>query len=130
MSLTSRIGRIGSAAVLVLGSALFVVAAPDEKPKAAAPVAAAPAKLVKPWSELTSLNDEQKAKIHEIHVKALAQINEIEKQEKADIMAILTDPQKTELKEVAAKENKDAADKRAAAKTKGGPTTAPVEKKG
>src|SRR4051812_1163693 len=116
-SLTARVGWTAALASLMLGSALAVAVAADEKPKAAAPAAApaASTKLVKPWSELATLSDEQKTKIHDIHVKSLAQINEIEKQEKADIMAVLTDGQKNELKEIAAKEKKDAADKRAAA---------------
>ncbi len=117
-SFASRMGWTAAVTTLVFGSALAVAVAADEKPKAAAPAAApaaASTKVVKPWSELTSLNDEQKTKIHEIHAKALAQINEIEKQEKADIMAVLTDGQKGELKELAAKEKKEAAEKRAAA---------------
>src|SRR5437764_5885670 len=88
--LTSRLGWKGAGAVLMLGSSLIVgqvrsVGAADAKadPKAdakpAAAATAAPMKLTKPWSELTTLSDDQKQKIHEIHVKALAQVNEIEK---------------------------------------------------
>ena len=126
--LTSRHGWIGAGAVLLLGSSLVVSqvrsagAAPEAKAEPAKPAAtAAPVKLTKPWSDLTTLSEDQKQKIHEIHVKALAQVNEIEKQEKADIMALLTDAQKSELKEAAAKERKTTTGKATAA----GPTTAP-----
>ena len=129
---TSRMGWMGAGAALVLGSVLAVGqagsagAAPEEKKPAAFT-----GKLVKPWGELTTLSDEQKIKIHEIHRKALDQINEIEKQEKADIMAVLTDGQKNELKELAARDKKEAAEKRAAKKAgAAAPTTAPADKKG
>lgn len=121
--LTSRHGWIGAGAVLLLGSSLVVSqvrsagAAPDAKAEPAKPAAAA-VKITKPWSDIASLNDEQRTKIHDIHAKALAQINEIEKQEKADIMALLTDAQKTEMKEAAAKARKP--------KT-AGPATAPTK---
>ena len=121
---TSRAGWMGAGAVLALGASLMVGhvhsawAAPDDKPKAAAKAV----KLTKPWSELTSLSDDQRQKIHDIHAKALAQINEIEKQEKADIMAVLTDAQKAELKDVAAASKKAAAEKRAAGKNAGAAT--------
>ena len=67
-----------------------------------------PIKLTKPWSDLTKLTDDQKAKIKAIHVKALAEINALEKQERADIEALLTDEQKTELAELKKKPKKDA----------------------
>src|SRR4051812_45944272 len=128
-SFVSRAGWMGAGAMLTLGCALMVghvrqAIGADEKPKAAAP-AAASVKLVKPWSDLTTLSDDQKGKISEVHQKALAQMSEIRKQEKADIMALLTDAQKTELKDLAAKEKKDDAAK-AAAKKAGGATDKPA----
>lgn len=89
----------------------------DAKPtegKAAAE--AKPVKLVKPWGDLKSLSDEQKAKIDAIHKKALAEINAIEKKEKDEIMSLLTDANKAELKDQAEAKKKDAAGKKAADK--------------
>src|SRR5215212_1294105 len=127
-SFASRTGWMGAGAALALGCALMVgqvgrVGAADEKPKAAAP---ASVKLVKPWSDLTSLTDDQKSKINDVHQKALAQMSEIRKQEKGDIMALLTDAQKTELKDIAAKEKKEDAAKAAAKKAGGAAGEAPA----
>lgn len=128
VTLRSRFASFGAAAVLSLGAAVLVSqvhGAPDEKAPAAAAVAAADVKLTKPWSELTSLTSEQKIRIHDVHTKATAQISAIEKQEKADIMALLTDPQKTELKEIQAKDRKEAAERRGTRRA-AGPATAPA----
>jgi Spy/CpxP family protein refolding chaperone len=46
------------------------------------------------------LTDDQKSKISDIHEKAIAQVKEIDKQEYADIDAVLTDDQKAELKKM------------------------------
>jgi hypothetical protein len=112
-------------AVVAVGSAsLFVRAADDAKPapaKAAAKAADGekkekkPAKLTKPWSELTTLSEDQSNKIRDIHAKALAERKAIEDKEEADIMALLTDAQKSELKSIA---EADAAAKKAAAPKK------------
>ena len=84
--------------------------AKEEKPEPK--VSAAGVKLVKPWSELASLTDEQKVKIEAIHKKALAESSAIDKKEKEDIMAVLNDAQKTELKELSGKKKKEAAEKK------------------
>ena len=65
------------------------------------------ARLVKPWADLTTLTEEQKQKIIAIHSEAVAKINEIRKQEEADIMAVLTPEQKTELADNEAKRKAD-----------------------
>ena len=127
VTLRSRFAWMGAAAVLSVGAAVLVSqvhGAPDEKAPTAA-VAAADVKLTKPWSELTSLTSEQKIRIHDVHTKATAQISAIEKQEKADIMALLNDQQKTELKELAAKDRKEAAERRGTRRA-AGPATAPA----
>lgn len=122
---TLRTGWVTSVGVLAVGSTLLVGtvrlagAAGQAKPTANA----SSVKLTKPWSEISSLSDEQRTKIHDIHVKALAQVSEIEKQEKADIMAVLDDKQKVELKEAMSKDRKGAAERRSA--KAGAPTTAP-----
>ncbi|HEX8916698.1 MAG TPA: hypothetical protein VF796_30390 [Humisphaera sp.] len=88
----------------------------EAKPAEAKPAATSDVKLTKPWSDLTSLTAEQKEKISAVHKKALAETNAIEKKEKEDIMALLTDAQKTELKELADKKKKETATKKAAEK--------------
>ena len=125
-AIKSRLGWTGALAALAVGSAVMIArVSPVDAAPAADKKPAASVKLTKPWSELASLSDEQKTKIHEIHVKALAQVSEIEKQEKADCMAVLTDAQKTELKDATAKDRKDAAIKKAGKAA--GPATAPAK---
>jgi Spy/CpxP family protein refolding chaperone len=144
--------RFKFAAVLVAGSAMLVggaafaapekadkkageakpateakpeVKAADAKPAEAKP-SASTAKLTKPWSDLTTLSDDQKAKIEAIHKKSLAESSAIDKKEKEDITAVLTDAQKAELKELTSKKRKettakkvaDSADKKAEPATK------------
>ena len=75
-----------------------------------------PAKLVQPWSRLTSLTEEQKLKIREIHGAAVAEINAIRQKEQANILALLTDEQKAQLKtlqeETAAQRKQRAAERK------------------
>ncbi|HEY7087510.1 MAG TPA: hypothetical protein VH518_05430 [Tepidisphaeraceae bacterium] len=87
---------------LVAASALLIAA--DEKK---------PVKLTKPWSQLTTLSDDQKDKISDIHQKANAARNEIDKKEESDITALLSDPQKAELKKIHDDERTAAKEKRA-----------------
>lgn len=70
----------------------------------------ASARIVRPWSLITTLSDEQKTKIREIHRKALDEINAIEARERDAVMALLTVEQKAELK---AAQDKEAAERRA-----------------
>ena len=114
-------------AAMAVGSGSMLVRAADEaKPASgAAPKSAKagdgekkekkPAKLTKPWSELTTLSEDQANKIREIHAKSLAERKAIEDKEEADIMALLSDSQKNELKSIA---EADAAAKKAAAPKK------------
>ena len=112
------------AAALLVGSMIVgsaaVVRAADEKAAADAPKAAPtekPAKkakavrLVKPWSGMTSLTDDQKGKIAELHKKSLQEKKEAEQREHDAIMALLDDKQKAE---VATLSEKDAAAKKGA----------------
>jgi hypothetical protein len=73
-------------------------------------------KLTKPWSDIETLTDDQKDKIAALHKKALAEINAIEKREKDEITAVLTDAQRAEMKDAADRKKKEAAAKRAAEK--------------
>jgi Spy/CpxP family protein refolding chaperone len=137
------------AAAVALGSVTMFVRAADEPkpaaadaPKAETKAAAAegekkkpakqPAKLVKPWSGLTSLSDDQSAKIRAIHRKALDEINVIKAREEQEITALLTDAQKSELKALVEADNaakKAATPKKATAKSGDAPAkeTAPAK---
>ena len=111
-----------SRSVFVLIVAAFAAAlstsallAADEAKSAAAPAAAeekaAPAKpkkakavrLTKPWADMTSLTDEQKTQIAEIHRKAVEEKKQIEQREEAAILAVLNDAQRTEVEGLKAK---------------------------
>jgi len=62
----------------------------------------------KPYSGLTSLTSEQVEKINAVHKKFLDEERELVKKHEADCMAVLTDTQKQELKELHEKELADA----------------------
>jgi Spy/CpxP family protein refolding chaperone len=85
-----------SAAALMMGSVLF--AADD----AMAPATDAPPahhhKVIKPYSQLSDLTDDQKSQIIKAHSDYLKEEKELLAKEKSDIEAILTDAQKAELK--------------------------------
>jgi hypothetical protein len=72
-------------------------------------------RLTKPWRDMSSLTDEQKKQIAEIHRKAVQDKKVVDDREKADIMALLNDPQKAELKGL---QDKEAADRKAKAGSK------------
>ena len=78
--------------MFMFAAVVFVRAAePGDKPKKQGM-----GRLTQPWSKISSLSDEQKTKIREIHGKAVAEINAIRERENADIMALLTEEQKAE----------------------------------
>jgi hypothetical protein len=89
-------------------------------------------RLTKPWKDLTSLSDEQKRQISQIHRKAVDDVKAIEQREKADIMALLTDQQKAELtalQEKEAAERKSKAGQKKAAGAAESPVSAREEAK-
>jgi Spy/CpxP family protein refolding chaperone len=57
-------------------------------------------RLIQPYSKLTSLSDDQKDKILSIHKDYNAQRKELEKKERDEIMALLTDDQKKEVEKI------------------------------
>ena len=63
----------------------------NAKPQAAGKGQARAARLTKPWKDMSSLSEEQKKQIADIHRKAVQDKNVIEEREKADIMALLND---------------------------------------
>lgn len=57
-------------------------------------------RLTQPYSKLTSLSDDQKSKIISIHKDYNAQRKELDKKERDEIMALLTDDQKKEVEKI------------------------------
>ncbi len=124
--MTNALKWVALSAAMMIGTTALVTAA--DAPAKLAPAKDAPAKvapkkekakpihLVKPWSGLTTLTDDQKTKINGLHVAALEEISKIDAKEKDDIMAVLTDEQKKELDTIA--ENEKAAKKAASHDTK------------
>lgn len=105
--------------VLGFGLAILPVRAAEEPAekdkKEAADKSAKPKKLrlVKPWSDIASLTDEQKQQISEIHADYVDKMNRLRDEEQAAIMALLTEENKAEL-EKNDKAQKQAAKERAA----------------
>jgi Spy/CpxP family protein refolding chaperone len=117
---------IAVAVVASLGS-LAVLAAEPGGPMGAKPAKVEKkARLIQPYSKLTTLADDQRAQIAEIHKKTLAAVKELQAKERADIMALLTADQKVELEKIeeaamVQQKLKDGKAKEAA------PTTAPAK---
>ena len=116
-----RAGRsIMAAIVLALCMAICSQAGPTTKPSGDQKTK--PIRLFKPWSEIKSLSDEQRGKIHELHLKLLDDEKALEKKQREDIVALLSDDQKKELADVETSA-------KAGKKTKGADMTASEEKK-
>lgn len=86
------------------GDATLTEAAAAEKPDKAV-------RLVQPWSKLTSLSEDQKQQIDQLHKQALEEMKAIRQREREQILAVLTEEQKAELQ---AYEEQQIADRRAA----------------
>jgi hypothetical protein len=82
--------------------------------------AARPKKVTEPWSYIKDLTPEQTEQIIKIHSDSLAEEKKIREKETADVTALLTPAQITELKEAEAKMKEGRREKRAK------PTTAPT----
>ena len=82
-------------------------AAAEEKAAPATPKKARAVRLTKPWSEMTSLTDEQKTQIAEIHRKAVEEKKQVEQREEAAILAVLNDAQRTEVEALKSKSTTD-----------------------
>ena len=97
-------GILGGGLVLLMSVVVF--AAPGDNSsaeKSPATPRRSRAGLTKPWNELKDLTDDEKARIIDIHRKAVDQVHEIEAKEHADILALLSDQQKKEVAEIEAK---------------------------
>ena len=117
------------ALAVVLLASVFVIAddtakKADAKSSAAQPAAAKAdgdqaktraVRLTKPWKDMTSLTEDQKRQISQIHRKAVDEVKAIEQKEKSDIMALLNDQQKAEVTSLV---EKDAAERKAKAAQK------------
>lgn len=56
-------------------------------------------RLTKPWADLTTLTEEQKVRISEIHAEYVEKRKALEEEEEAAIMALLSDESKAELEQ-------------------------------
>ena len=100
-----------------VGSSTLVATAADEKApagekpavaeKAGKKAKAKTVRLVKPWSDMASLSDEQKTQINDIHKKALAEIKEVKQREVDACVAVLSEEQKAEYNKMVAKDTAD-----------------------
>src|SRR4051812_36346510 len=79
-------------------------ASPTEKP--AKKGGAKGTKLVKPWADMSSLTDDQKSKIADIHKKSLEEKKAIDQKEHEAVMALLNDEQKAEAEKLTASTKK------------------------
>lgn len=84
-------------------------------------------RLVKPWADLTTLSDEQKAKISEIHADYVEKMNQLRDEEEAAIVAMLSDENKAELEKQAAEKKQANKERNAARKADRGATTRPSD---
>ncbi len=92
-----------AAAALLAVSGIIRADGEMKKPATTKPTSHATIRIIKPWSEITTLSDEQRMKIDEIHKLVNKQTKAIDDKEKDDIAALLNDEQKTQLAEVEAK---------------------------
>ena len=120
--MSKRFVGIGLAA-LVTAAGLSVV---QGLPHAAAAPTTRQARLIKPWSEIKDLSEDQITKIKAIHEEALIEEHKIEAKEKDDCMALLTDAQKKELEAAMVADKKAAAERKVEREhTAAEPTTKP-----
>jgi hypothetical protein len=108
----------------LIGSASIVSRAADEKAASETKTAtsteksakkAKSVKLFKPYSEMTSLSDDQKMKIADIRKKTNEERRAIEQKESEAIMALLNPDQKAEAEKLTASTKKPAMKKEAGA---------------
>jgi hypothetical protein len=68
-------------------------------------------RIIKPYSEIPDLTDEEKVKISSIHKKVLEETKALDLKEDDDIRAVLTDDQKAELDKIIADKKEKTAEK-------------------
>jgi len=127
---TNKTGLLFCVTILMAGSMLIAadeMAAPTTEPSTEHHRSG---RLVKPWSDLTTLTDDQKEKIEKIHADSLDAQRDIRDKERADIEALLSSDQKTQLTAMEADEaaeRKERAAKKKTEDTEALPTTAPTQ---
>ncbi len=84
-------------------------------------------RLVKPWADLTTLTEEQRAKISEIHADFVEKMSQLRDDEEAAIFAVLSDENKAELEKQAAEKRQANKERNAARKANRGATTKPSD---
>jgi Spy/CpxP family protein refolding chaperone len=85
--------RIGLVVIALVCASLLTARGADEKAESKGKGGG---RLTQPWSKISSISDDQKSKIVEIHKKANDERKAIDKREHDEIMALLTDDQKKE----------------------------------
>lgn len=108
-------------AVIVTTSAMLVTGAlslraQDADQDAKAEKQSRKIRLVLPWSQMTSLSDEQKQQISDIHKRTGEEVNRLKAKEREEIMALLSDEQKSEAEKIES-------DRKVASKKKGSEPT-------
>jgi hypothetical protein len=94
-------------------------ASATEKPAKKSSSAAKAPRLFKPWSDMSSLSDDQKTKIADIRKKSNEERKQIEQREHDAIMALLNDDQKAEAEKLTAATKKSGMKKETAGAEKG-----------
>ena len=96
--------RIASVSILSV-TPLLLSAAPASQPTTLpATVPSNSPRLTQPWSKLTSLTQSQREQIARIHRKTLEEEKAVRQRENEAVMAVLTDAQKLELRQLLEKE--------------------------
>ena len=98
---------VGIGVLMFVGAGVWVHAQEAEKPKKNPS-----ARLTQPWSKISTLTDEQKTKIREIHGKAVADKKAIDDKERTDCLAVLNDAQKAEAEKLLADQQSKATEKK------------------
>lgn len=115
MTMWSKFAVIGTTSAMLFAGAMTLKA--EDKPADAGSASAEAKsskkspKLTQPWSKISSLSDEQKEKIADIHKSTLAEKKKLDAKEHDDVMATLNDDQKAEVEKIEG-------DKKVASKTK------------
>jgi Spy/CpxP family protein refolding chaperone len=99
--------------LLATGGTALIADNTPATPSAAPAPTTKPAHLIKPYSELPDLTDDEKTQLVDIHEKAEGEVRAIHEKERADLLAVLTDDQKKELADIEAQDRVAAAEKAA-----------------
>jgi len=111
---------VGVCVVMMLAAVVWVRAAEtgagagEKKPMSG--------RLTQPWSKISSLSDDQKTQIRQIHAKAVADKKAIDDKERADILALLNDEQRAEAQKLIDEQQKKPKAPPAGTEVKGDPS--------